>query len=249
MASYTGTSGHDIITGSTGPDYIRGYNGDDQLFGLDGFDTIYGNTGKDRLVGGAGDDNLHGGAGGDDVMEGGTGDDYYQVETPGDRVVELDGEGVDMVDAFGDIILANHVEVLRMRGGTHAIGNDSANRIYTFSDNSRILEGRGGDDQLFASILFTDTLLGGDGDDFLQGSGDDLLDGGAGNDTLFKGGEDAGADILGGEGNDLLMVGDGSNGRFVGDVGDDSYVLQKPLSGATIIEHGAVEVAASDFVL
>lgn len=238
MASYTGTSGHDIITGSTGPDYISGYSGDDQLFGLDSFDTLYGNNGNDRLVGGAGNDKLYGGgARGDDLMEGGTGDDYYQVETAGDVVVELDGEGVDMVDAFCDIILGDHVEILRMRGGTHAIGNDSANRIYTTGDQSRILEGRGGDDHIFASSTSTDTLLGGDGDDVLEAYGHDLLDGGAGNDTLLNRAKGAGADLFGGEGNDLLLVGEGSTDRFVGGLGDDSYVLHERVSGATIIEH------------
>ena len=58
--------------------------------------TITGTSANNTLVGSDGDDTLDGGAGAD-KMYGGAGNDTYYVDNTRDIVVELDGEGTDLV--------------------------------------------------------------------------------------------------------------------------------------------------------
>jgi Ca2+-binding RTX toxin-like protein len=69
-----------------------------------------------------------------------------------------------------------------------------------------------------------DTLIGGDGDDFLSGwVGNDQLDGGNGNDELS--GLDGNDTLKGGAGNDELF-GEAGDDLLIGGVGDDSYYVE-----------------------
>ena len=100
----------------------------------------------------------------------------------------------------------------------------------------------------------TDTVYGGDGDDYIEGgygndslfgdegldtlyggSGDDLLEGGEGDDTLFGG---AGGDYLdGGSGNDYLESSSGPN-EYYGGTGNDTIYHAYDNTGAQTINGG-----------
>ncbi len=138
--------------------------------------TIIGGAGNDTLLGGNGNDTLRAGAGAD-RMEGGAGNDTYQVDNPGDVVVELPGEGTDTVHTtLSNYTLGENVERLKFTGSGDFTG--------TGNELDNLITGGAG----------TDTLDGGDGKDTLRGGlGNDVLIGGRGADTLTGG---AGSDTF-----------------------------------------------------
>lgn len=150
-----------------GPLTLYGTANTDILTGEDGDDTLYGYAGADVLDGG----------GGGDALYGGMGDDSYHVDSRGDRVIELAGEGYDTVHTSVSMAIPTAVEALVAAAGAAVtltgssgadtlIGNDLANTL------------RAGPND--------DVLDGGGGDDVLQGShGLDQLTGGAGADTFL----------------------------------------------------------------
>jgi len=68
---------------------------------------------SDTLIGLGGDDSLDG-LGGSDVMSGGGGNDLYYVQDPGDHVIELPGEGHDVIRSSVDYTLPGNVEDLQL---------------------------------------------------------------------------------------------------------------------------------------
>jgi Ca2+-binding RTX toxin-like protein len=146
-----GASGEDTLKGYGGADTLNGGNDDDLLYGMDGDDALNGGNGADTLYGGANNDTLDGGAG-DDTMVGGTGGDSYYVNSAGDVVTELGGEGSDVVfsTAFA-YTLADNVETLSLDTstdtGVYGTGNAQANTIYG-NANDNVLNGGGSSDAL-----------------------------------------------------------------------------------------------------
>jgi Ca2+-binding RTX toxin-like protein len=130
------------------------------IYGNAGANSLVGNGGNDVLVGLGGNDLLIGGTGAD-TMYGGTGDDSYYVDNRDDVVVELAGEGRDVVytGISYELAAGSHVEVLS--AGNYAsttsltlVGNNLDNAIYG-NAGANILIGGGGND----------VLVGGAGDD------------------------------------------------------------------------------------
>ncbi|MEZ5736768.1 MAG: Ig-like domain-containing protein [Novosphingobium sp.] len=151
---------------------------DNRLDGGEGDDTLIGNGGNDQLIGGAGNDR----------MEGGPGGDIFSVESPADVVIELAGEGDDLIEASVDFTLPAEVERLTLVAGSETLsgtGNDLAN-VITGNDGDNKLAGEGGDDALFG------------------GAGNDTLTGGAGND-LLDGGVDVDVGVFSGNRGDYLI--------------------------------------------
>jgi Ca2+-binding RTX toxin-like protein len=203
----TGTPGNDSITGTPGNDTIDGLGGDDTINGAGGQDSLIGGAGNDLLVGGTPDfegnagDHYVGGDGNDtmdgwqshgspdaDTMDGGLGDDLYIVDRTDD--VLTDAGGTDTVHAmdinwtlgagFENLVIDSQIS----EGGRTGIGNELDNHMSNTWGG--VLSGLGGNDTILGSDR-ADSLLGGDGDDFLDaGSGfrTDTMDGGAGHDTL-----------------------------------------------------------------
>ncbi|MDP1788061.1 calcium-binding protein [Nitrosomonas sp.] len=133
---------------------------------------------------------------GDDDMFGGAGNDQYRVNSSGDRVFELAGNGIDTVlsRAFTHTLAAN-VENLTLDSfgltAFNGTGNNLSNTI-TGNNNNNVLAGLDGNDTLSGGGG-NDTLSGGSGNDTLNGgSGNDRLIGGLGKDTMTDGG---GSDI------------------------------------------------------
>lgn len=163
------------IEHAIGNDYNNAINGDgasNSLSGRGGHDTILGQAGNDSLFGGSGNDLLDGGVG-DDSLSGGSGNDTYRVESAGDVVVELSGEGTDVVETTVSHTLGDNVEnLVLLSADLVGQGNTLANRL-TGSAGNDTLQGLGGND----------TQVGNDGADVLDGgSGNDSMVGGLGND-------------------------------------------------------------------
>ncbi|RJF94732.1 calcium-binding protein [Oleomonas cavernae] len=162
-------------TGNTLANTIVGNAAANVIAGGEGNDKLQGNGGNDTLAGQAGNDDLDGGAGGD-TMKGGVGDDSYLVDSASDRVVELAGEGTDIVISSVSFVLGADVDDLTLSGSgaLDGTGNALANRIVG-NGAANVLRGDAGDD----------TLSGGGGNDELDGgTGADKMAGGAGTDTF-----------------------------------------------------------------
>jgi Ca2+-binding RTX toxin-like protein len=179
-----GNAGANVVTANS--NHLNSF-----LLGMDGNDTLSGRNGDDTLLGGSGID----------LMSGGDGDDVYEVDSSGDRVVELAGgdSGVDRVLASVDHTLSANVEDLELIGNAVAgtgnaqqnfiLGNALANKLFGLAGGDS-LNGRFGNDTLDGGAG-NDLLTGEDGDDSLIGGADgDVLDGGAGNDSMAGGAGD-----------------------------------------------------------
>jgi Ca2+-binding RTX toxin-like protein len=138
-----GSQFNDLLTGDNQTNHLWGLNGNDLLDGLQGAD----------------------------IMEGGLGNDTYNLDNPGDLLIEGLNQGIDTVNAFTSYTLAPNLDNLILIEGSSAIngnGNDLNNMII---GNSQ-----------------TNTIDGGAGDDIIySGLGRDILTGGLGNDIfVFK---------------------------------------------------------------
>lgn len=144
-----------IVTSGTGAaDVYYGGNRDDRLSGSAGDDTLTGNGGNDVLDGGTGVD----------TMKGGLGDDVYRVDDANDAIVELAGEGTDVVEASASYQLKTGVSVETLRT------NDAA--------GTQPIDLTGNE--------LSQTIIGNAGRNWLHSGGydnPDRLEGGAGNDT------------------------------------------------------------------
>ncbi|MFC5521441.1 NlpC/P60 family protein [Polaromonas jejuensis] len=253
-----GGAGNDFVSGGLGNDVLSGNAGDDKLFGEDGWDALFGQKGDDELWGGVGNDLLDGGAGndlllggaGDDTMEGGTGDDTYEVDSAGDVVIEVAGEGLDTVNASISYTLADTLEnlILAGQGNLSGMGN-AADNVLVGNDGNNTLTGMGGNDVLDGG-LGADLMYGGTGDDtyVIDHAGDQIVEAaGEGTDTvrsristtLTANTENltlVGINAINGTGNDLgnVLVGniaanvlDGGAGADVmrGGRGNDLYIV------------------------
>ncbi len=222
-----GKDGDDVILGLGGDDLLCGGGGADTVEGGDGDDVVDGGRDLkevvdtesyewvgDTLTGGPGDDRLQAGADERDEDEGADRVTFHHASTG--VTVDLEkgtatGEGDDeLVGYFGILEGSRHDDRL--------LGSDRADHIDA-GPGADHLDGRGGADELLANGRFTgtlelagekvpadrgaNTLIGGDGDDYLAGEhGADRIDGGAGRDGLHG---DLGADELdGGAGDDEL---------------------------------------------
>jgi Ca2+-binding RTX toxin-like protein len=163
-------------------------SGDVDGTGNAGANVLTGNSGANRLEGLEGNDRLSGGAGADTLV-GGLGNDSYTVDDAGDVVIELAGEGTDLLTTSLSTTLSGalvEIENLTLAGlaAIDGTGNHLANAI-TGNGFDNLLSGLGGHDKL-SGAAGNDSLVGGSGDDSLTGGeGADTLVGGDGNDSFY----------------------------------------------------------------
>jgi len=173
-AQNTGGAGTDTLAGienllgAAFADNLTGNGLANSLEGGDGADSLAGGAGDDLLFGGLGKDLLDGGSGAD-TLRGGAGDDTYVVDSAGDTVIELDGEGTDTVNSSVDFTLSATLErlILTGTGAVNATGNDGNNSL-SGNAGANTRNGGGGNDILTAGAG-NDVLIGGAGNDFLTG--------------------------------------------------------------------------------
>ena len=198
---YGNADANDLM-GRGGNDGIAGYEGDDTLSGGDGNDLLDGAAGADWLDGGDGNDTLTAGDGADvligglgaDIMTGGLDDDVYVVDSLGDQINEVSGQGAETVYSTISLTLAPNLETLWLVGAgpLNGTGNSIDNGVVG-NDSDNVLSGLGGDDFL-VGYGGADQLFGGFERDFLNGgAGDDLIVGGGGGDRLYG---EGGADVF-----------------------------------------------------
>ncbi len=212
--------------------------------------VLIGNSGANVLTGLGGNDTLNGGSG-SDTMIGGLGDDTYVVDSTGDVVTELAGEGTDVVQTtLSSYTLAANVENLVFTNASAhtGIGNALNNVISGNAANDTLNGGAGADTMLGGfgndSYVVDDagdvvTEFAGQGTDLVTASVSYALSANVENLTLSgtaaingTGNTDAnvltgnsGANVLTGlGGNDTLNGGAGAD-TMIGGLGDDVYVV------------------------
>ena len=120
---------------------------------------------------------IDGGAGGD-FMVGYLGDDHYMVDNIGDYVIELAGEGRDVVTSSISYYLPANVEVLMLAplaGAISGAGNELDNVIWGNESNNWLSGGAGNDTfyvQNYGDVVFESF---GEGHDLVVSSGHRLL--------------------------------------------------------------------------
>nr|WP_274390161.1 calcium-binding protein [Azospirillum doebereinerae] len=200
---------------------------------------LIGNGAGNLLTGLEGDDTLNGG-GGTDTLVGGAGNDLYVVDNVGDTVVELDGDGSDMVNASVSWVLDANIENLTPTGSGAISGTGNT------LDN--VLIGNGGANLLDGG-LGADSMAGGVGNDVyiiddagdvvseLVGQGTDEVRTGLSSHSLSANVEAltfTGMGTFVGTGNDLdnrpqggacadTLDGGAGNDTLIGGLGDDVY--------------------------
>ncbi len=158
-----------------------------------GLDNLLRGNALDNVLNGLGGNDVLDGGFGNDTMAGGQGDDLYWVESAGDAVVELAGEGTDTVASYVSHVLGANVENLSLLGDAFLGSGNGLSNWIAGTAGANLLEGEGGDDVLQGGGG-NDRLHGGDGNDILEGGdGDDGLIGSHGRDVLTGG---AGADTF-----------------------------------------------------
>ena len=215
--------------GNSADNELTGNAGSNLLEGLAGNDSLNGGAGVDTLLGGAGNDELDGGNGAD-TLAGGAGNDNYVVDTASDVVVELVGEGVDVVYAHGDYSLSENIEKLVLVEGTGAyqgtgnagdeiiVGNSSSNRLDGAAGADQLSGGDGNDTYVVDNVGDQVLEIAGEGNDTVESSIDYTLGSTLENLTLL------GSANLNGTGNDQdnTLIGNAGNNRLEGGLGGDS---------------------------
>jgi Ca2+-binding RTX toxin-like protein len=246
--------GTDLVV--TSVNYVLGANVENmQSRFIPGTDTLSltGNALANTIWGNFGDNSLDGGAGAD-TMYGYGGNDTYYVDNAGDRLLEFEGQGTDLVASSVSYVLDPNVENLQARyiPGTEALsltGNGLGNIIWgNFGSNvmdggagADVMYGYGGDDTFVvdnvgdAPIEFeghgTDTVstsfsyaLGANLENLVAG---DI----AGTAPLVLTGN-AAANIIRGNAGANVIDGKGGNDTLTGSAGADVFAFTTALDAA-----------------
>ncbi|BCH20391.1 calcium-binding protein [Mesorhizobium sp. L-8-3] len=174
LKDYIWAEAHNVV-GSAGNDVYNGTRFNDTVRGNAGNDVLGGGLGNDLIEGGVGNDTLNGGAGNDRLV-GGLGNDIYYVDSTGDVVVEVAGQGADLVISSVSYTLGSNLENLTLSGSALAGVGNTLNNVITGNALANTLNGGTG----------ADRLVGGAGNDtYVTDGGDTIVESAnAGTDTV-----------------------------------------------------------------
>ena len=238
------TGGMNAVTGAL---IGTGNSLDNNLAGNPYANLLDGLEGNDTLTGGAGNDTLIGGTG-IDSMAGGAGDDTYYVDNTGDVVIELPGEGNDLVNTTVTLpVLYDNVERLRLLeegGAIDGFGNVLDN-VLEGNSSANTLDG-GGNAAGGDTVSYLSALGGIHVSLYLQGGAQNT--GGGGLDTLLNfenlqgsafgdelTGDENNNALYGEDGDDLLTGGSGGGDDFYnGGSGSDTVKFSSATSAITV---------------
>lgn len=178
-----GGAGADRLTATRAPGWtevyvsLAGGPGDDVLTGSEGTEYLDGGPGRDVVRGLGGDDHLKADALEDgDVIDGGAGTDDLEVKGGG-LTADLATGGIV---APGLAVTLTNVEGVSVDADSTALGTDGPDQL----GGGRLLDGRGGDDEINGGFGNRQVLRGGEGDDTIYyGRGDDV-EAGPGDDVV-----------------------------------------------------------------
>lgn len=215
----TGNDAGNVLLGNSGENTLDGRGGNDHLSGMSGSDSLFGRSGNDTLDGG----------GGTDRLEGGAGEDRYLVDAESDVIVELNGEGTDVVEATSDYTLSENIEELLLVEGSAATsgtgnasdnlitGNSHSNRLDGAAGIDRLIGGTGNDTYVVDATGDEVVELTGQGSDTVESSVDYVLGDTLENLTLLGASDLQGTGNAGGN----SLTGNAGNNRLDGAAGDD----------------------------
>lgn len=164
------------------PAYVQvaGGPGDDVLTGSDGGERFDGGPGRDVVRGLGGNDELKAATLDDgDVLDGGEGTDTLEVQGGG-LVADLAAGGIT---GPGLAAALTSVEEASVDRGSAALGTNGPNRL---RGGGRLLDGRGGDDEIDGALDAPQVLRGGEGDDTIYYAGADDVEAGPGDDVVKR---------------------------------------------------------------
>ena len=246
----TGGGLNDLIYGGHGNDRLYGNNGNDALMGGEGHDWLIGAKGNDLLWAGNGIDYIEAGAGNDiivandddrflhpgqwapspmssksytDHIEGGAGNDHI-FATSLDEVNGGDGDDRIELSVLTDSL--GYAPVAGENGNDVIIGSENADLIYTGPDEEWWAPTDWNAENKAAYGGFTDTVVGGEGNDELMTMMycTAIVDAGANDDAIHVLGV---RDVISmGEGNDMLRLYGGTCKADLG-AGDDLFVMSR----------------------
>ncbi|MFB3884943.1 MAG: calcium-binding protein [Thermodesulfobacteriota bacterium] len=250
-----GSGGADAMMGGEGDDCYFVDNPEDRVFEnvSEGIDTIrsgidwtlgpnienltligtavngIGNELDNVLIGDAADNNLDGGVG-FDVSIGGLGSDIYVVDDAGDIVIELAGEGTDLILSSINYTVGDNVEDLTLTGNAVVAVGNALNNVLTGDNAPNELQGGKGDDTYIAGSGDRVFENRDEGIDVVQSAVDWTLDPNVENLIL------TGTDAINGTGNELgnILTGNSAPNILAGGCGDDTYIIGL---GDTVVEY------------
>ncbi len=248
-----GTEQDDSLGGAEGNDWLEGLGGNDTLTGNDGNDILDGGAGNDVMNGGIGDDLYLPGTGVDAILDSGGFDELrfgagitpdqverFRIDWNGDLILRVLGS-IDQVTIAGWFSSPdNQIERVVFDDGTvwdaattsvqRSIGTEGDDFLFGSYYFGGLLEGRGGNDQLYGGIG-NDTFDGGTGNDILYGlTGSDtyLFDRSSGHDQIYEAANTYDVDTLIFGANitvqDLIVTGDSFGNLKIAIAGADASV-------------------------
>ena len=252
----TGNSAANVLTGGAGNDtYVVGTGDTVTESAGEGTDTVQssitwtlgsnienltltgataingtGNAVSNVIVGNSAANVLDGGTGAD-TLTGGAGNDTYVVDDVGDAVLEVTGEGTDLVNAGVSYSLSSNVENLTLTGTAtiNATGN-ALDNVLTGNTAVNTLTGGTGNDTYVVTAGDVVVENAGEGTDTVQSAVTWTLGANIENLTL------TGTTAVNGTGNALanVMTGNSAANVLTGGAGNDTYVVG---TGDTVTEN------------
>ncbi|ESQ87175.1 hypothetical protein ABAC460_20605 [Asticcacaulis sp. AC460] len=198
--------------------------------------VVFGNSLNNRLVGNSGH-NLFQGEAGADTMEGGGGDDTYIITSASDVVIELDGEGYDLVQSTASkTTLSAYIENLTLMGDPlyhqEGTGNAQDNILMSFHAGTSLLRGGAGNDTYYlnGNFDFVEEAAG-EGYDVIYSTASVTIAGQYVEKVMLTGTANAGIVgnsirniLIGNEGNNQIQ-GWGGGDHLEGGMGNDTYYV------------------------